>query len=112
MHIGRVDDETDLRARTGHDAILDDGVNQVLTGAGEDLGFRPRRFDHHDIDRNTAIAHADMFRTDAIGHGLPLGRGGFGQPEEMATCALFLASDAASYVTGAVLVADGGYTTH
>ncbi|WP_192248626.1 SDR family NAD(P)-dependent oxidoreductase [Mesorhizobium silamurunense] len=40
----------------------------------------------------------------------PMGR--FAEPEEMATCALFLCSDAASYVTGAVLTADGGYTTH
>jgi len=36
----------------------------------------------------------------------------FGKPSEMANCALFLASDAASYVNGATLVADGGYLTH
>ena len=40
----------------------------------------------------------------------PMGR--FAQPEEMATCALFLCSPASSYVTGTVLVADGGYITH
>ncbi len=40
----------------------------------------------------------------------PMGR--FAEPEEMATCALFLCSPASSYVTGTVLSADGGYTTH
>lgn len=40
----------------------------------------------------------------------PMGR--FGEPEEIANCALFLCSPAASYVTGAILTADGGYTTH
>ncbi|MCL4153393.1 UNVERIFIED_CONTAM: hypothetical protein GTU68_014738, partial [Idotea baltica] len=40
----------------------------------------------------------------------PMGR--YAKPEEMANCALFLCSQAASYVTGSVLVADGGYTTH
>lgn len=38
----------------------------------------------------------------------PVGR--FGKPEEVAKAALFLASDDSSFITGAVLVVDGGLT--
>jgi len=45
---------------------------------------------------------ADFMRT------IPMGR--LGTPEEIAHVVLFLASDLASYVTGAIVVADGGRT--
>ena len=46
---------------------------------------------------------ADRFRET-----IPMGR--LGKPEEMANVVLFLASDLASFVTGAAFVADGGQT--
>jgi NAD(P)-dependent dehydrogenase (short-subunit alcohol dehydrogenase family) len=51
--------------------------------------------DHLDVI-NTLLARA------------PIGR--IGDPEELAAAVVFLASDAASYITGTTLVVDGGFT--
>jgi NAD(P)-dependent dehydrogenase (short-subunit alcohol dehydrogenase family) len=46
----------------------------------------------------------DLFLAQSAGR--PLGR--IGRPEEIAQAALYLASDASSFVTGTALVVDGG----
>ncbi len=60
----------------------------------------------------TPATRADLLAEDHpmrnIARAIPLGR--VGQPDEVARCALFLSSDEASYVTGANLVVDGGWS--
>jgi gluconate 5-dehydrogenase len=56
----------------------------------------------------TETLHNDPKFNDWIASRAPMGR--WGKPEELAGPAVFLASDAASYVTGHILVVDGGLT--
>ena len=56
----------------------------------------------------TVPARSDAARNRAILDRTPLGR--WGTPEDLVGPALFLASDAARFVTGAVLAVDGGYS--
>ena len=54
-----------------------------------------------------AAAAVQEVSADAFTARIPLGR--MGEPDDIATAALFLASPAASYMTGSLLVVDGGY---
>jgi NAD(P)-dependent dehydrogenase (short-subunit alcohol dehydrogenase family) len=60
-------------------------------------------------DLTAEVRKNDAWR-DSIVEQTPLGR--FAEPEEVAGPAVFLASDAASFVTGACLSVDGGWTAH
>jgi NAD(P)-dependent dehydrogenase (short-subunit alcohol dehydrogenase family) len=87
---------TSLAVRYGRDGLR---VNCVAPGVTRTAQLRHARPDLSP-EQEEAI-----FQT-AGEHGSPLGR--YASPDEIAACILFLASDAGSYVSGTVLVADGG----
>ena len=56
---------------------------------------------------NTAALQQDVTRSRQILERIPAGR--WGEPEDIAGAAVFLASPASDYVHGHVLVVDGGW---
>ena len=99
--------------RAEADAIVAD-KRATNDGTQQDMaGRRSRREDarfpqHPQRPQPLATRHEKAEAIERSQSKLPLGR--FARPEEVAAVALFLASDQASYVTGAVLPMDGGGT--
>lgn len=83
------------RSFTGELAEIGIRANAISPGPTETQAFTDFVNDDDDL-RNNIIAQ------------LPIGH--IGKPSEIASIALFLASDESSYVTGAEIIADGGFT--
>ncbi|MBU2539947.1 SDR family oxidoreductase [Patescibacteria group bacterium] len=72
------------------------------------LGIRVNTIAPGAIDTPMAASvKQDMKTLEATLSGIPLGR--MGNPEEISNAVLFLASDESSYITGSVVVVDGGW---
>ena len=85
-------------------------VNSICAGAIEtDMGFHNRWY-AGDKERPAELDNPERkLFGPGIGRFIPLGRPA--EPGEIANIALFLASELSSYVTGAIIPADGGWTT-
>jgi NAD(P)-dependent dehydrogenase (short-subunit alcohol dehydrogenase family) len=92
-------------------AAVKAAVSQVTRAAAAEWGRHGVRVLCLAPGRSLTRMTVETARPDYAGdRGLarvPLGR--WGTPEEVAKMAVFLASDAASYITGETVIADGGY---
>jgi 2-deoxy-D-gluconate 3-dehydrogenase len=59
------------------------------------------------LTENTSALQKDEIRNRQILERIPAGR--WGEPQDISGAALFLASAASNYITGEVLVVDGGW---
>ena len=101
-------------ASTGPMTVYDasKGAVRLLTQAAArevaPRGIRVNAVAPGTVETDLTLALASPEQLESLGATrVPLGR--LGRPEEIAAAVVWLASDAASYVTGPVLVTDGGW---
>jgi L-rhamnose 1-dehydrogenase len=119
-----------MQAQGDGGAIIATSSISALVGGGMQTHYTPTKAGVHSLMQSCAIAlgpwgircnsvlpgaiETDLNREDLsdpdkaayFAKRIPLGR--VGQPEDVAGCVVFLASDLARYVTGAALLVDGG----
>lgn len=83
-------------------------LTRVLATSWAPFGIRVTCISPGPVDTEFVRETIADAETAMISERVPMAR--FARPEEIAACVLFLASDEASYVTGANVVADGGWT--
>jgi NAD(P)-dependent dehydrogenase (short-subunit alcohol dehydrogenase family) len=101
--------------KTGFYAACKAGIEAMTRAAASENGRNGLRINAIQAGGMLTPALTELFaiseeRRTEIGDKVPLGR--LAEPEEVANVALFLLSDLASYVTGAVFTADGGGLLH
>jgi NAD(P)-dependent dehydrogenase (short-subunit alcohol dehydrogenase family) len=83
------------------------GLSKVLALDWAQYGVRVNALTPAFIERDDEPLKRDPATVEYVTTNTPLGR--WGRPRELGTAAVFLASDAASYVTGTTLAVDGGW---
>lgn len=94
-----------------HYAASKAGVNGFIRSAALELarhGVRVNGVEPGMIATPAMANLGDQTLNDRIANAVPLGR--LGDPQDIANAMLFLASDAARYITGQTLIVDGGAT--
>jgi gluconate 5-dehydrogenase len=83
------------------------GMTKVFALDWAKYGIRANALTPGFIARDDEPLQKDPATVEFVTAGTPLAR--WGEPRELGTAAVFLASDASSYVTGATLAVDGGW---
>lgn len=86
------------------------GVVAMTKGLGRELGpqgIRVNAIAPAVIETDMVRAHLTPVRREQILARFPLGR--FAEPDDVARLAVFLASDASSFITGETIAVDGGF---